>query len=115
MKKRFKLPGKITIVCGRPGSGKTTWCNQQASGKDLIWDLDKIAGQLHNGLARNANRNIEMNDMLGRWRDDLLKTLRTAKLTNNAYVIISDVKKAKQVSKKYGFNLKVINNASRTA
>jgi shikimate kinase len=33
----------LTVVCGPPGSGKTTWAKEQASLSDLVIDQDDIA------------------------------------------------------------------------
>lgn len=33
----------LTIVCGPPGAGKTTWCHAHAKSNDIIIDLDYLA------------------------------------------------------------------------
>ncbi|KAF0097830.1 MAG: HNH endonuclease [Rhodospirillaceae bacterium] len=40
----------LTIVCGPPASGKTTWARQQLAGRGLLIDLDEIMAKL-SGLA----------------------------------------------------------------
>lgn len=37
---------RVTIVCGPPGAGKTTYCKQLAGKHDLIIDVDEIAAKL---------------------------------------------------------------------
>lgn len=41
-----KFDGDLTIVCGPPGGGKTTYCARQKRNRDIVLDLDDIKGQL---------------------------------------------------------------------
>jgi len=34
---------RVVLVCGAPGSGKTTYVDQHRSPGDLVWDLDLVA------------------------------------------------------------------------
>jgi hypothetical protein len=34
------------VVCGPPGSGKTTWVEERRQPGDLVWDLDAVAATL---------------------------------------------------------------------
>lgn len=36
----------LTIVCGAPGSGKSTWAREQAGPNDIVIDLDEIKARL---------------------------------------------------------------------
>jgi dephospho-CoA kinase len=38
----LRSPNAITLVCGPPGSGKTTYVNNRRKPGDLVWDLDSI-------------------------------------------------------------------------
>lgn len=42
--RRSAIP--LTIVCGAPGSGKSTWAREQAGHDDIIIDLDEIKARL---------------------------------------------------------------------
>jgi predicted kinase len=42
----------VTLVCGPPGSGKTTYCRQRMAPGDILIDLDAIMEQL-SGLPRS--------------------------------------------------------------
>jgi 5-methylcytosine-specific restriction endonuclease McrA len=44
----------LTIVCGPPGAGKTTYCHRHAGLDDLIIDLDQIAKQLASDMRATA-------------------------------------------------------------
>lgn len=98
--RRLKRAGLITFVCGPPGSGKTTYCQTHSSGFDLVWDLDVIAAGLNPFYAKNYNRPIELNKLLGFWRDQLVEIISEVKITNNAYIIIADAKVAKSLASK---------------
>ncbi len=41
-----KFRGGLTLVCGPPASGKTTYCLNQASDDDEIVDLDEVKSEL---------------------------------------------------------------------
>jgi len=41
-----KFRGLLTIVCGPPASGKTTYCKSRAAPRDVVIDLDEIKSQL---------------------------------------------------------------------
>ena len=88
------MRGSVTFVCGPPGSGKSTYCRNRATGRDLIWDLDVIAGCLNEHYRQNRNRSFEMNEMIGSWRDSLIAAIREVRVTNNAWIIISDREQA---------------------
>ena len=98
-RRRIKKRGSILFVCGPPGSGKTTYCKQNAIGKDIIWDLDEIAACLNPYYSKNKNRDIGLNNLLGSWRDSLIAAIRKLQITNNAYVIITDTHHARILAK----------------
>jgi 5-methylcytosine-specific restriction endonuclease McrA/shikimate kinase len=66
---------KVTIVCGPPGSGKTTYCKQHAGKTDLIIDVDEIAAQLTGKPLHEATMD-EMSQAI-RVRNKLLADLAT--------------------------------------
>jgi len=100
--RRLKRAGLITFVCGPPGSGKTTYCQTHSSGRDLVWDLDAIATCLNPFYAKNYNRPIKLNTLLGLWRDQLVQIVSEVEITNNAFIIITDPKMAKLLADQVG-------------
>jgi broad-specificity NMP kinase len=108
MKRKNKQRGKLTFVCGPPGSGKTTYCQAHAEPLDLIWDLDAIAGAMNPHYELNANRTISMSCMFVEWRDILLKYVQAARITNNLWCIITSAETAQMYSRTYGGKLEVM-------
>lgn len=47
----------VTLVCGPPGAGKTTWVRQQAQPNDIVLDLDVIAERTENRFHALMRRN----------------------------------------------------------
>jgi 5-methylcytosine-specific restriction protein A len=48
----------VTIVCGPPGAGKTTWCMERATAYDVVIDLDYIAEQM-TGQRRRVSHDLK--------------------------------------------------------
>ena len=88
------------FVCGPPGSGKTSYCQQHAVKKDIIWDLDAVAACLNPHYEKNKNRSPALNRILGSWRDSLVTAIQDVQITNDAYVIITDPRLAISLAKK---------------
>jgi len=91
----------LTIVCGPPNSGKTTWCRQQANGRDLVWDLDVVAATLNGVYRSNRHRPVEIQKLLAEWRDTMMQYSVSDRMPNNMYIIISDIDRARELAKKY--------------
>lgn len=49
-------PGTVTIVCGPPCAGKTTWVNDQAQPGDLVLDVDALVRALTPTDAEHAHQ-----------------------------------------------------------
>lgn len=61
----------LTIVCGPPASGKTTWVRSHAGPDDLVIDLDMIASELAGSKTHGWDRDTYLNAALYR-RNDML-------------------------------------------
>lgn len=72
----------ITIVCGPPASGKSTYCRTHAGAGDIVVDLDELAGGTHLVLTRQ-----QLDGALQR-RNKILGRLRHAK-NCKAWFIVS--------------------------
>jgi shikimate kinase len=78
---------KISLVCGPPGSGKSTLVAERAAPHDLIVDLDEIRSQLTNSALYEAT-----DDGLGRAlheRNRLLGDLARQPAWRRVWVIVS--------------------------
>ena len=77
----------LTIVCGPPGAGKSTYVAAHAKAEDLVIDLDVIQQEI-SGIPKRPNSNVWLNAALIR-RNDLLRHLERTKKYARAWFIIS--------------------------
>jgi len=89
--------GLLIAVCGAPGAGKTTYVSNNAEPADLVFDLDMIAQTLNLGWRYNRDRDVEINSLLGEWREVLVKRMRSSLFTGTAWVITSSEDVAKKM------------------
>lgn len=87
----------LTIVCGPPASGKTTYVAQHKSTGDIVLDLDTIAMQTHGKPAALLSSNQRL-DCLKARNDQLAKLMdKHAKgYTTKAWLIVSEPSAAKR-------------------
>jgi len=82
----------LTIVCGPPAGGKSTWVKSKAGAADLVIDLDVIAASLSGEPLHTWNRDRWLSPAI-RARNELLGDLgRHAGRWPNAWLIISEAK-----------------------
>jgi hypothetical protein len=81
----------LTIVCGPPASGKTTYAKDNAGPFDLIIDLDIIASEISGEPVHGWNRDAWLNAALYR-RNDLLGSLSRPSRYPAAWLIVSEPK-----------------------
>jgi len=81
---------KVTLVCGPPGAGKTTFVGERAKHEDTIIDLDDILAEL-SGLPR-YQASIEWLSRGLRERNRRLANLSRAAADHHAWVIITGPK-----------------------
>lgn len=77
----------LTIVCGPPGSGKTTFCQQRASREDLVIDLDVIQAEI-SGLPMYHSTKKEHFLASIKRRNQLIRSLANAD-HGEAFLILS--------------------------
>lgn len=71
---RTRIPGKaaaessLTLVCGLPGSGKTTWVKEHMKSGDIVYDLDYLCSAFTYGPVHGRHE-----DMLARFVNGFLR------------------------------------------
>lgn len=88
-------PGKRTVVCGPPGSGKTTFVNQHRVPGVLVWDLDAIAQTV--ALLPTHPRPHHVAGACYAMRDALVRYLAETPAAD-AFIIITDERDATRVA-----------------
>ena len=81
----------LTIVCGPPCSGKSTWVTERAGRRDLIIDLDVIASDISGEPLHGWNRDRWLNAALWR-RNNMLGDLGRGGNWPAAWFIVSEPK-----------------------
>jgi len=64
----------LTVVCGEPGSGKTTFCNSNKSPAAMLIDLDAIAAALNPNWSHYSNRSDQLAAILQQVRGVLVRS-----------------------------------------
>ena len=98
-------PRILNIVCGPPGSGKTYHVNQHKRAADIVFDFDAIAHAMGAPLYECPEH----------W----VKTIENVRETvlhhpGNAWVIYTDLPKAREAATRHGGHLKIIDTPAET-
>ena len=83
----------LTIVCGPPASGKSTFVSSVASADDLVIDVDAIAAQMSGQSTHSWDRRRWLNPAL-RQRNEMLGSLSRRPQHNAAWFIVSEPRAA---------------------
>lgn len=82
--------GRVLIVCGAPGSGKTTWVREHAAEGDLVIDLDRVKHAIFAGIEKHGEIGDEAVDVLRSVRDALFRKIAAGDFEGRAYVITTE-------------------------
>jgi 5-methylcytosine-specific restriction protein A len=85
----------VTVVCGPPGSGKTSYVERHRRPGVLVWDLDAMAQTI--AQCPRYPRPPHVTRCVFALRAALIQWLRTSRTT--AYIIVTDVDEAKRLAK----------------
>lgn len=89
---------KVVVVCGDPGAGKTTFCERHKPSEAALFDLDEIAAAMNPEWRQNKFRGVEVNALLGEWREVLVSRIAGSKFLKETWIILSDKDKAGQTA-----------------
>jgi 5-methylcytosine-specific restriction endonuclease McrA len=81
----------LTIICGPPAAGKSTYAKQHAGPRDIIIDLDVIASEISGEPVHAWDRDAWLNAALYR-RNDMLGSLSRPSTYKAAWLIVSEPK-----------------------
>jgi hypothetical protein len=79
---------ELTIVCGPPGSGKTTWAGRRALARCLILDLDEIKAEIFDCPPHTFDPELVAPAL--RVRNDRLDQLSKRSRASHAFLIVSE-------------------------
>jgi 5-methylcytosine-specific restriction endonuclease McrA len=82
---------KLTIVCGPPAAGKSTWVEGARGPRDIVIDLDVIAAEISGEPLHRWSRDKWLNAALFR-RNDMLGDLANAQPSARAWFIVGEPK-----------------------
>jgi len=105
----------VIVVCGPPGSGKTTYVNEHASPSDLVVDVDAIAAEMFNLPMYQAS--TEQRRAAVRYRNKVLASLADKDCGyQRAWLIVTagSIDKRQFWQRKYPESLVVMNTSKDT-
>lgn len=77
----------INVVCGLPGSGKTTYVNSHKTKHDLIYDYDSLMQSL-TGLPSHE-KNFDVHDYIILFFEQMLRKLKAEQTFDNVWIILT--------------------------
>lgn len=86
--------GKNVIVVGAPGSGKTTWAQEQMQDGDIVLDMDKIRSALL-GTSKEHQDRPDLVHIMRMIRWAVYKGVEEGDLEGRAYLITSETDRAR--------------------
>jgi len=92
--------GKVTVVYGSPGSGKTTWVEEQKQGGDLVWDFDVVMTALTR-LPR-SEKPEECIQLVLAMKDALVREMADHSIERAAWIIVTHEDEARRIAERLG-------------
>tara|TARA_R100000808_G_C2126091_1_gene136336 strand:+ start:703 stop:1371 length:669 start_codon:yes stop_codon:yes gene_type:complete len=104
--KREQQPGKITIVCGDPGSGKTTHVERYAKPGSIVFDYDKLAATVTlDNFMKASPADADLIPLIESFRAALVEWLKSWATERNVWIIVTREDRAEDLAGDLGGNL----------
>ena len=97
--------GQVLVVCGEPGSGKTTYTEQRARAGDIVFDYDKILATMCSGLNDKADNPTELIPMMQGIRSAVVGWLVSYATHRKVFIIVTDATRAAEIAEQAGGEL----------
>jgi len=94
------------VICGPPGSGKTTYVSKRRVAGDVVWDLDVVIAVIC-GVKVHEHES-QMIGLAGRIRDALVKWVAENRTSGSVYVIVTSKETAQCIARKIGGRVVVL-------
>lgn len=105
-----KLPGKckvaVTVVCGPPGSGKTSYVRERARWGDMIVDMDALYAAI-SGLPWYEKPDVLL-PFVAEARDALIARLNRPSEIRHAWILMSGARRADRDALRQRLNAEVV-------
>lgn len=95
--------GKVTVICGLPGVGKSTYVQEAKARGDIVWDFDVMMTALLDLPSRE--RPEECIGLMLAMRDALVRSLRTNPPDRAAWIIVTKEELATKIARDLGGEL----------
>lgn len=96
---------RVTVICGPPGTGKSTLCKRVKPIGAAVFDLDLLAEAMNEQWRKNDHRPVEVNALISDWREVLISRISGSRFLAECWIIIADKEKAEQIAERLSARL----------
>lgn len=82
------MTGRHLVVCGFPGSGKSTYVEDVRQDGDILFDLDELSKALNPDFQFFCDRPSDISKLVVGFRDELVRRIRENRIGNRRVITI---------------------------